>query len=64
MLFLLYWMDVVVISEVQGLATPPRVRGWGQEGKGRGQNFLTLTQTLTLIKGWGLCEGKSRVVNK
>ena len=57
-------MVLVVISDVQGLVNPPRVRGWGQGGKGRGQDFLTLTQTPTLVKGWGFCEGKSRVVNK
>jgi hypothetical protein len=51
-------------SDVQGLVNLPRVRGRGQEGKGRGQDFLTLTQTPTLVKGWGFCEGKSRVVNR
>ena len=51
-------------SDVQGLVNPPRVRGWGQEGKGRGQDFMTLTQTPTLVKGWAFCESKSRVVNR
>ena len=37
-----------------------RVRG----GKGRGRDFLTLTKTLTLVKGWDFCEGKSRVLSE
>ena len=51
-------------SDVQGFVPPPRVRGRGQEGKGRGQDFLTLIQTPTLLKGWGFCEGKSSIVNR
>ena len=51
-------------SDMKGLVDLPRVRGRGQDGKGQGQDFLALTQTPTVDKGWGFCEGKSRVVNR
>ena len=50
----LLWF-VVVVSDVQGFANPQGHKVKGQEGKGRGQEVLTLTKTPTLVKGWGFC---------
>ena len=46
-----------IASDVQGFVNPPRVRGRGQEGKGQGQDFMTLNKPLTLLKGQGFSRG-------
>jgi hypothetical protein len=53
--------QLLLISDVQGLVNPPRVKGGGQEGKGQGKDFMTLNKPLTLLKGQGFCWGFSGV---
>jgi hypothetical protein len=51
------WKRIVDTSDVQGFVNHPRVRGRGQEGKGQGNDFMTLNKPLTLLKGQGFFKG-------
>lgn len=47
------YIYISIASDVQGLITPLKVKGRGQEGKGQGKDLMTLNRPLTLMRGQG-----------